>query len=99
MTMSTLGYGDMVPQHWLGKCFGAVCAMCGILVIALPVPVFVENFQRLWDAHYLTEHVKQRRKERDRLERLHFHGKCSKMMPPLQITMAVVVYGGSDGGK
>lgn len=40
--MSTLGYGDMVPQHWLGKCFGALCAMSGILVIALPVRVVVQ---------------------------------------------------------
>ena len=47
--MSTLGYGDMVPQHWAGKVFGAVCGLCGILVIALPVPVFVDNFQKLWD--------------------------------------------------
>lgn len=74
VTMSTLGYGDMVPQHWLGKTFGAICAMCGILVIALPVPVFVENFQRLWDEHYLTEHVKSRRKEKERLQALGANG-------------------------
>ena len=43
-------------------------------VIALPVPVFVENFQRLWDAHYLTEHVKQRRKEKERRDALNMHG-------------------------
>jgi hypothetical protein len=28
---------------------GAIVALMGILVIALPVPVFVENFQSLWD--------------------------------------------------
>lgn len=66
--MSTLGYGDMVPQHWAGKLFGAVCALCGVLVIALPVPVFVENFQRLWDAHHLQENLRNRRKQKAKLD-------------------------------
>ena len=66
--MSTLGYGDMVPQHWAGKLFGTVCALCGVLVIALPVPVFVENFQRLWDAHHLQENLRNRRKQKAKLD-------------------------------
>ena len=57
----------MVPQHWGGKVVGAICALCGILVIALPVPVFVENFQRLWDAHFLQSNLKRRRKEQQKM--------------------------------
>jgi hypothetical protein len=55
VTMTTLGYGDFVPQSVLGKVVGSICAMSGILVIALPVPVFVENFQKLWDAYYMVQ--------------------------------------------
>jgi len=52
VTMTTLGYGDMVPQTALGQVVGSACALSGILVVSLPIPVFVENFQRLWNAQY-----------------------------------------------
>lgn len=38
------------------------------------MPVFVENFSRLWDNHYLTEHVKHRRKQKERREAMNMHG-------------------------
>jgi len=47
VTMTTLGYGDMVPQTELGKLLGSICAVTGILVLSLPIPIFVNNFQDL----------------------------------------------------
>ena len=41
-------YGDMVPSTMVGKCIGSVCSLSGVLVIALPVPVIVSNFSRIY---------------------------------------------------
>ena len=47
VTMTTVGYGDVVPTTMIGKVVGFTCAVTGILMVALPVPIIAANFYQL----------------------------------------------------
>ncbi|XP_058941984.1 potassium voltage-gated channel subfamily A member 2-like [Pocillopora verrucosa] len=47
-TITTIGYGDMVPHSPLAKLMSAACAIFGAVTLALPVLTFVSNFNTLY---------------------------------------------------
>lgn len=48
ITMTTVGYGDMVPVGIPGRLIGAACAITGVLTLAIPVPIITGHFNRFY---------------------------------------------------
>ncbi|KAL3105627.1 hypothetical protein niasHT_021730 [Heterodera trifolii] len=62
ITMTTVGYGDMTPQTYLGRLVGSLCAVMGVLTIALPVPVIVSNFAMFYSHSQAREKLPRKRR-------------------------------------
>jgi len=58
-TMTAVGYGDMVPYTTLGKLFGGVTMLIGILVFSLPITVIGSNYEKAYHAEVMRRLVKE----------------------------------------
>ncbi|KAK3765262.1 hypothetical protein RRG08_051884 [Elysia crispata] len=55
----------MTPDTIPGKIVGGICSLSGVLVIALPVPVIVSNFSRIYHQNQRADKRKAQKKARE----------------------------------
>jgi len=66
-TLTTVGYGDIVPRTPLGKLVAGVTMIIGVLTLAFPVSIITSNFSRAYAERFEKKRKnknKSRRKER-----------------------------------
>lgn len=57
-TMTSVGYGDIVPITPLGRFFASACAVSGILLFCLPSPILVSNFLKHYTRAFLSANAR-----------------------------------------
>ncbi|XP_078378909.1 potassium voltage-gated channel subfamily A member 1-like [Oculina patagonica] len=67
-TITTIGYGDMVPHTPLAKLMSAACAIFGALTLALPVLTFVSNFNTLYYKNIMEKNERTQRENNETSE-------------------------------
>lgn len=59
ITLTTVGYGDLFPDSMFGHLVACTCAVCGIVILALPIGVIAANFNTYYGHHkYVCKHIK-----------------------------------------
>ena len=64
-----VGYGDISPTTIFGKFIGSLCAICGVLVIALPIPIIGNNFAAFYKNERRREALSEKKAAMERMRR------------------------------
>ncbi|XP_023320611.1 potassium voltage-gated channel subfamily B member 1 [Eurytemora carolleeae] len=63
MTITTVGY-DLNPKTLLGKLIGGFCALSGVFILTLPIPIVVNSFASYYKNRLWRNEVEHKKRER-----------------------------------
>ncbi|KAI9293892.1 voltage-gated potassium channel [Neoconidiobolus thromboides FSU 785] len=91
VTITTTGYGDIVPSTFLGKVIAFPLMMLGILLIALPSVIVGRNFTVVWDV------LKRRKIDMLQFSQEQPNQSLTEMVEDIEIELAGELHVNSDG--
>ena len=65
MTLTTVGY-ELNPKTFMGKIIGGFCALSGIFILTLPIPIVVNSFASYYKNRMWRNEVAHKKRERMR---------------------------------
>lgn len=65
MVLTTVGYGDRAPDSAVGQLIGGFCALLGVFILALPVPIIVNSFSENYKNRVWKGQMMMKRKDRE----------------------------------
>lgn len=68
VTMTTVGYGEVTPQTGLGQVIASFCAIAGVLLLSITMPLFVNKFVGLYRYSCINENMDRLKARRRKLE-------------------------------
>ena len=63
MTITTVGY-ELNPKTLLGKVIGGFCALSGVFILTLPIPIVVNSFAVFYKNRLWRNEVEHKKRER-----------------------------------
>ena len=64
MTLTTVGYTHKSPTTVMGKLVGGMCALVGIFILTLPIPIVVNSFASYYKSRLWRNEIAHRRMEK-----------------------------------
>ena len=64
MTLTTVGYDHKNPETFMGKVVGGLCALMGVFILTLPIPIVVNSFASYYKNRLWRNEVAHRRAEK-----------------------------------
>uniref|UniRef100_A0A8C8RPV1 BTB domain-containing protein n=1 Tax=Pelusios castaneus TaxID=367368 RepID=A0A8C8RPV1_9SAUR len=63
ITLTTVGYGDIIPFTTLGQVIAGFAAVFGMLTIIVPIPIFLVKFKGYYASAIITQKLKMSKKQ------------------------------------
>ena len=73
-------------RTWFGKLCGATCAICGVLIISLPIPIIVNTFNKLYEKAKIKDQIIKKKKMAG-WSTDNKRGSLSKVRDPSQVSL------------
>ena len=59
VTITTVGFGDLYPLTHVGRLVAAVCAICGVLLMSVPVVTIWRQYNLVWKREMYRDMMKK----------------------------------------